>query len=339
MELKKHNFASEEFRENFSKIIKEKYGVDNPSQSKELQDKRAESMKKMFEAKGVQMKRYTNETLIELCKEKNITLLQDYSKIKVNKDTKIEAKCLDCVNGFVSKRFENFTKHPYCLKCNEKRRQKLMKENNIKKYGVEFITQIKEVKEKTKKTCIEKYGVENPSQNKDIQKKKEETSMKNYGTKSPMQNKEFKAKIVQRFLEKYGVENPSQVPEIAEKQNKSGYEIKKYTFPSGRQVTYQGYENYMLDKLLFINKIDENDIETARTIVPTIWYKYKGKRCRHYVDIYIKSKNICIEVKSTWTLRLHYKRVFEKQKEAKKQGYKYIIVLIADNGDFIEQYN
>jgi hypothetical protein len=331
-------FASEIFKQNFSKIIKEKYGVDNPSQSKELQDKRAESMKSMFEKKGIQMNRYTYETLVELCKEKNITLLQDYSKIKVNKETKIEAKCLDCTDGIVYKGFSNFCKYPYCIKCNEKRRQKLMKENNIKKYGVEHTAQVKEVKEKIKKTCIKKYGVENPSQNKEIQHKKEETSMKNYGTKSPMQNKELKKKIKEKFIEKYGVENPSQVPEISEKQNKRGYQIKLYTFPSGRKVTYQGYENFVLDKLINENKVDENDIETSRKLVPELWYNFNGIRRRHFVDIYIKSRKLCIEVKSTWTLEKHYEKVFAKQKNAKEKGFKYIILIVNNKGDILETY-
>lgn len=289
-------FASEEFRQNFNNIIKEKYGVDNPSQSKELQEKRAESMRKMFEAKGVIMKRYNYEYLIEFSKDKNIKLLNDYSNSVINKEVKIEAKCLDCTDGIICKRFVAFTRQPYCPSCTEKRRQQLMKENNIKKYGVENTLQVKEFKEKTKETNLKKYGVENPSQNKDVQKKKEETSMKNYGTKSPMQNKEFKAKLVQKFVDKYGVENPSQVPEISEKQNKRGYEVKQYTFPSGRKVNYQGYEHFVLDKLIKENKINEDDIETSRTNVPELWYKLKGIKRRHFVDIYIKSKNICIEV-------------------------------------------
>jgi hypothetical protein len=193
---------------NFKNIILEKYGVENPSQSKELQEKRTESMKKMFELKGITMKRYNYEYLMEFCKEKNIILLKEYLQERINKDYKIEAKCINCNDGIILKPFKNFINFPYCIKCNEIRRQEVMKANNLIKYGVEHVSLVKEVREKTKQTNLIKYGVENPSQNKDVQLKKEKTSMKNYGTKSPMQNKEFRENLKEIFKSKYGVENP-----------------------------------------------------------------------------------------------------------------------------------
>jgi predicted DNA binding CopG/RHH family protein len=42
------------------------------------------------------------------------------------------------------------------------------KETIFEKYGVEFVSQIKDVKEKKKKTFIEKYGFDHPSKNKEI---------------------------------------------------------------------------------------------------------------------------------------------------------------------------
>lgn len=258
-------------RNNLKKTLLEKYGVENASQSKELQDKRAESMKKMFEKKGVQMKRYNYEFLIDFCEKNKITLLEDYLLEKLNKDYKIKSKCLNCDDGICHKSFYNFINHPFCPKCTEQKRLKTMEENNLKKYGVRHISMIKEVKEKIKKTNLEKYGVENPSQNKEIHMKKENTTMKNYGVKYSMQNKDIREKFKKNFFNKYGVENPSQVPEIAEKQNKQGCQIKEYVLPSGRKLSYQGWENFVLDKLINENKIDENDIETSKSIVPEIW--------------------------------------------------------------------
>jgi hypothetical protein len=293
----------------------------------------------MFESKGITMKRYNYEYLMEFCKEKNITLLKDYLQEKINKNYKIEAKCNNCDDGIVSKCFENFINFPYCIKCNEIKRQEVMKANNLIKYGVEHVSLVKEVREKTKQTNLIKYGVENPSQNKDVQLKKEKTSMKNYGTKSPMQNKEFRENLKEIFKSKYGVENPSQVPEVAEKQNKRGFQIKEYTFPKGKKVTYQGYEHFVLDLLINENKLDEDDIETAKANVPELWYNFEGIKRRHFVDIYIKSKKTCIEVKSEWTLEKHFNKVFAKQKCAKKDGYKYIIIVVSPKGKIIKQFD
>lgn len=47
---------------------------------------------------------------------------------------------------------------------------------------------------------------------------------------------------------------------------------------------------------------NENDIFTSPKDMPRIWYVYKGEKHKYYPDIYIKSMNLFIEVKSTWTL-------------------------------------
>lgn len=106
----KKNFSSVEMRNNLKKTLLEKYGVENAYQSKELQDKRAESMKKMFEKKGVQMKRYNYEFLIDFCEKNKVTLMGDYLLEKLNGDYKIKSKCLNCdddiwiqINIFFSK--------------------------------------------------------------------------------------------------------------------------------------------------------------------------------------------------------------------------------------------
>jgi len=59
---------------------------------------------------------------------------------------------------------------------------------------------------------------------------------------------------------------------------------------------------------------------------PNIWYNdINGKKHKHYVDIFIPSQNLCIEVKSEWTIKLTTSNVFLKQQAAKEQGYKYEI--------------
>ena len=108
--------------------------------------------------------------------------------------------------------------------------------------------------------------------------------------------------------------------------------------PSGKIICYQGYENYGLDELLYVEKICEDDIITNIKYVPEIWYNDKNnKRRRHYVDIYIKSQNRCIEIKSTWTNQ-EINNVFEKQKAAKELNLKYEFWIYDKNGYKLETH-
>ena len=113
-----------------------------------------------------------------------------------------------------------------------------LKKKWLEKYGVENVSQLKEIKEKKnktfeehygcpygqskevnekcKQTIREKYGVDNVSQSETIKKKKEETFEKNYGCPYG-KSKELNEKCKQRCFEKYGVENASQSEIVKQK--------------------------------------------------------------------------------------------------------------------------
>jgi hypothetical protein len=214
-----------------------------------------------------------------------------------------------------------------------------IKKTNMEKYGVEYTLQLPIIREQIIKTNLEKYGVENPQQNKEIKDKTKKTNLEKYGVENYFQSEECKQKIINTTLKKYGVEHHSQNAEIAELMLKNSYLLKKYTLPSGIIIDYQGYENYAFDELLFVEKIKEDDLVTNRKGVPVIWYYDKNnKQRRHYVDIYIKSQNRCIEVKSTWTNQ-EKNNVFEKQKAAHNLGLLYDIWIYDSNGNKIESYS
>jgi len=89
---------------------------------------------------------------------------------------------------------------------------------------------------------------------------------------------------------------------ISEKNIMKCFKTKKYILPSGKELTTQGYENYAIDRLLNIEKIQEDDIVTSRSGVPECWYEDEPEKLRrYYTDIYIPSQNRCIEVKSKYT--------------------------------------
>lgn len=211
-----------------------------------------------------------------------------------------------------------------------------MKEKSLAKYGTEYVLQSEIVRNKGKETNKIKYGFENPQQNKDIQKKTSDTVYKKYGAKHYFITDEFKEKTCKTNMLKYGVPHHSQNSVISELILKKSYMTKQYTFPSGKIINYQGYENFAFNKLIFLENILEDDILTNRQDVPEIWYKDKtGKLRRHFVDIYIKSQNKCIEVKSTWTNQ-EKNNVFEKKHSAINLGYNYEIWIFDRNGNKLE---
>jgi hypothetical protein len=187
---------------------------------------------------------------------------------------------------------------------------------------------------------MEKYGVKYGLQDAGVKEKKVQTYLKNYGVENPNQCKEIREKTKKTVLEKYGVEYCSQNPDVMDKMTKHMYKMKEYMLPSGKIIQIQGYENYGLDELFEKDNIDENDIVTGCKNVPTIWYEDEnGKKRRHFVDIFIPSKNLCIEIKSTWTAKKNGHTIFLKQKAAKELGYGYEIWVYDTKGIKVDFYN
>ena len=195
----------------------------------------------------------------------------------------------------------------------------------LEKFNLENPSQSQEIKDKKIATCLENFSVENPSQSKAIKDKKIATCLENFSVENPSQSQEIKDKKITTTLKNYGVEYPMQNPEYAEKHMKASYKTKSYTFPSGNIRLYQGYENFALDELIQDNILEDDIISEVKN-VPEIWYYDKeGKKHRYYVDIFIKSQNRMIEVKSTWTIELKKDCIFLKQAACKLAGYKYEI--------------
>ena len=215
--------------------------------------------------------------------------------------------------------------------------QEKLKKTNLEKFGFQYASQNLDIKEKVKSTNLEKFGFQYASQNLDIKEKVKNTCLKKFGSENVFLNKEIMKKCKDTLFEKYGVRHPLQNPEISEKMFKSCHLLKDYTLPSKKVIQMQGYENFGMDELLFIEKIDENDIIISRKKVPEIWYKDKdGKQHRYFVDFYIPHQKRCIEIKSTWTLKKD--NVFEKQQAMKDAGYQCEIWVFDDKGNKLECY-
>jgi hypothetical protein len=301
---------------NFKQTNLQKYGTENPQQNKNIKEK----------TKQTNLERYGVENILQSkeCQDKvKQTNLQRYGVEHPQQNFII----------FEKTKQTNLQKYGVENPQQNKTIKKKTKQTNLQKYGTENPAQSKECRDKVKQTNLQRYGIEYPQQNSEIFEKTKQTNLHRYGVENVLQNKECREQIKLTNLKRYGVENPQQNPAIAEQTLKSSFNKKQYTMPSGKIVDYQGYENFAFDELINVEKIDEYDLITNRKDVPELWYLDKlGKKRRHYVDMYIKTQNRCIEVKSTWTNQAK-NNVFEKQKSAIELGYKYEIWIYDNKGN------
>ncbi len=205
----------------------------------------------------------------------------------------------------------------YSLQSNEVKNKG--KETCLKKYGTEFSSQSEIIKQKAKTTNLEKYGYECVLKVAEIKQKIKETCLKKYGVEHPMYINETKEKIKRTSLERYGVEYPTQLVEIQEKAIHTAKSYKNYTTPSGKIIKVQGFEPYALDELYKL--YSEDDIITDRKLVPKIEYIDNSTKKFYFPDIYIKSINKIIEVKSNWTYKTNEKKCILKGKACIDKAY------------------
>jgi hypothetical protein len=134
--------------------------------------------------------------------------LKDYSGEKVNRETRIEGKCLtqNCENNFDKTFIQLYKINGYCKKCTANIRNKKYKATCLEKYGVDNPFQSQEFKDKYKATCLKKFGVDNPFQSQEFKDKYKATCLKNFGVENAMQSQEVREKCKATCLKKFGVE-------------------------------------------------------------------------------------------------------------------------------------
>ena len=111
-------------------------------------------------------------------------------------------------------------------------------------------------------------------------------------------------------------QDTSKIEKMRNQETDKRFYKKSYQMPSGKIVMVQGNEDKALTKLLM--EYDETNIivgdEAITNAIGIIYYKgLDGKQHRYYPDIFIRSENMIIEVKSPYTYKLQ-----EKTNELKK---------------------
>ena len=320
------------------------FGVENPSQSEEIKNKMKNTNLKKFGVENPMQ----SEVIKEKMKETNfkrfgVEYASQNEKIKnKKKETSIKnfgveypSQSADIKNKIKETNLKKFgVENP--MKSEEVKNK--MKETNLQRFGVEYSFQSEEIKNKIKKTILSKFGVEHPLQSREIREKMKETNLSRFGVEYASQNDEIKEKRKETNLEKFGVEYPLQNEEIAEKSSKNAYKRKEVITPSGKTITFQGYEPFAYKILLETYK--EEEIITSRNEVPEIWWiDNEGKKHRYFVDFFIKKDNLMIEIKSQRTFSLDDKKekIEKTLQESRKLGYNMELWILDPKGNILQK--
>jgi hypothetical protein len=227
---------------------------------------------------------------------------------------------------------EKYGGHPTTLQETQEKKKK----TNLEKYGYGHALDNPEVKEKSRLTNIKKYGGNSSMCSKEIQEKSKETNRRKHGVDWYVQSEEFRKKFKEDMLEKYGVENALQYTPFYEKSLETSYRKKVFIFPSGRIEIIQGYEHFALCDLLDSGYQEEDIIVSNSEIgklIGSIWYKDKsGQKRIYYPDIYIKSENKLIEVKSEYTYEAENSRNLRKKDACLSVGIFYEFWIYGGDG-------
>lgn len=281
-------FKSTDILEKIKQTNIAKYGVENPFSSKDIIKKLRETNKEKYGSE------FPMQNVI-VAQQTKTTCLEKYGVEVSSKADSVKQKAKET----------NFEKYGLTHHAVPEVLDKI-KATNLEKYGVEHSFQAEPVKAKIKETMKERYDAEHSMHVESIRSKARQTMLKNHGVEYSMQSAACREKAKQTSLKHFGVEHPNQSPEVQAKSQKIGLKYKDYTTPNGTIRKIQGFEHFALDKIFNELKLSEDDVITGRKDVPRIQYTDNdGKSHYYFPDIYIKSQNKIVEVKSTWTYSLH----------------------------------
>jgi hypothetical protein len=254
-----------------------------------------------------------------------------------------ECYCGKSVEGIFCSLLKGYRFQDYCsTKCRSqasKFKEKLAKTNS-ERYGHANNMWGTGVRERTKDKWVEKFGVDNPLKAESVKEKIKKTNQQRWGVNWPGESEEFRKKMIEtciqrygeddKFLyskakatsrQRYGVDYPMQDPSIFSKTLK--YKRKTGILPSGKEFTFQGYEDVAINLLLNEGYTEDEIIISAPSSIPVVeyWNPIKGRLCHYFPDIWIPSENLLIEVKSTYTMKKQLDENLAKQRATKALGF------------------
>ena len=252
---------SDELKKNRSAKAKEtflkKYGVDNPSKSKEVYDK----------VRKTNLDRYGVECSAQsyVVKEKiKATNLKKYGVEYSFQAEAVKEKIKDtCIERYG---VDNPSK-------SEVIKSKIV-ESNRKNLGVDYPMQSKDVLDKSRATSFEKYGTEYPNQSEIVKSKIDASTLEHYGVNRACKLDEFKQKIVDTNRERYGVDYTCLIYSGKLKGNDSSYNRSFAELLDINNITYE--REFLLQKYSYDFKVGNTLIEIDPTATHNTYFSPYG---------------------------------------------------------------
>jgi hypothetical protein len=159
----------------------------------------------------------------DLAKKLNVKPMQIVYHMYVSPNVEF---CKSCNNPSTFKNVVHGYNEYCCYDCTLSDKAIESKNNKIrntcrKKYGVNHIMQVKNIRDKVEKTNLKRYGGIAPIHNQTVKDKMKATNLKRHGVEFASQNSKVKQKIKATFLKRYGVEHALQVPKFIKKAKKT----------------------------------------------------------------------------------------------------------------------
>jgi hypothetical protein len=271
-----HGVASSVELPSWKAAIKEKYGVENPAQSPVVKQRKINNCIEKHGVNHPSMLESTQDAFRVTCQER-------YGVDNVSQSKELEAQW--------RARYEekHGVDHPMKLEVNKE------------KYTLAMAPIRAQIWVKIQDTLRREYGnaVTNFIHIPGALERREERLQEKYGVSNVFQLEETKIKSRQTNIETYGVPYPVQNPEWF--QNTwlpAMYLTHSMALPSGKVVSYQGYEHHAITHLLKSFTEDEL-LMNGELSFP--YLDMKGNQHTYYPDLGIRSKQTAVEVKSEYT--------------------------------------
>lgn len=255
---------SDELKQKRSAKAKEtflkKYGVDNPSKSKEIYDK---VRKTNLERYGVECSAQA-EVVKEKIKESNLKKygVECSFQAEVVKD-KIKATSLERYG------VDNPSKSDII--------KNRIVESNRKNLGVDYPMQSRDVLDKSRVTSLQKYGTEYPNQSDIVKQHIRESNMEKYGVEHPAQSDMIKRQTIITNRERYGVDYTCLIYQGKLVGNDSTYNRSFAKLLDNNSISYE--REFLLQKYSYDFKVGNVLIEINPTATHNTHFSPYGE-CR-----------------------------------------------------------
>lgn len=259
----------------------------------------------------------------------------------------IKGQCLSCDAATIFGANNIFGYAKFCsTKCSNQYNSSngIFKAAVKKKYGVDNVSQLKDIKKKKAETCMKNYGVKWPQQSKEVRKITVASNMKNYGVANVSNVPSIQRKREKTMTKLYGHANVMHNPDMLEYTMHRAHRVKRMTL-KGKTFQYMGYEGRFIKYLVNTVGVDVKDITTRAKHMPEIFYKVGDKEKKYTPDVSFKhkGKTWVVEVKSIYTCGLLASNrqqfsIFRKKIRAAAKVCNFAAVILPEKGKQMKIY-